>query len=242
MMTPEEGARQRRAIQRQIDHGHRREAREGLRRLRGELRAAHTQRRGAIDEAKSACRTERLALREKAHARRRATLAVLRETYAKERADARAVCLARRAEACAGTKDPIERARSQWDAERRYQADLRRIEQGNRERHREAHRTHASERRSESDDVVRSNIPPDFVALFERVKRSIKGSSRESRTEAFLRYVEENPRELLTSLEDDSERLVRELEEQRDRAERALRPTRKATASSATTPDQAVPF
>ena len=50
---------------------------------------------------------------------------------------------------------------------------LRRIEQGNRKRYRAVHRAHAAERQSESDDVVRSNIPPDYQALWERVKRGI---------------------------------------------------------------------
>src|SRR6202042_2573532 len=53
----------------------------------------------------------------------------------------------------------IERAKGSWDAERKYQADLRRIEQGNRDRHRAVHRAHADERRSESDDEVRGQIP-----------------------------------------------------------------------------------
>ena len=42
------------------------------------------------------------------------------------------------------------------------------------------------ERQAESDDEVRSNIPPELVALFERVKRGIKASPRMSRTESFL--------------------------------------------------------
>ena len=242
-MTPKEAARQRKAIQREIDRSHREKARDVLRTLRKGLRAARARRDEALGEATATCRAERLELREKAHARRRQALAELRETYARERSEARGACRARIAEVCAGTKDPIERARGQWEAERKYQADLRRIELGNRERRREAHHAHAAERRSESDDVVRGNIPPDYLALFERVKRSIKGSSRESRTEAFLRYVEENPNELLAALEDDSERIVRELEAQRDRAERELRGV-PASKRRPTLPEElvAVPF
>ncbi len=55
---------------------------------------------------------------------------------------------------------------------------------------RAAHEYHCAlariERQAESDDEVRSNIPPELVALFERVKRGIKASPRMSRTEAFL--------------------------------------------------------
>jgi hypothetical protein len=165
-------------------------------------------------------------LREKAQTRRKSVLAELRDTYAKERADARNVCILRKADVHAQAKDPIERARGEWEAQRQYQAELRRIEQGNRDRHRTFHRAHAKERQSESDGAVRANLPPDYLGLWERMKRSIKGSTRESRTEAFLRYVEENPAELVAALEHDSDRLVRELEEQQAKAERALRAKR----------------
>jgi hypothetical protein len=184
-----------------------------------------------------------LALREKANTRRQRALAELRDTYAKERAEARDVCLLRKAQVHTEARDPIERAKGKWEAERKYQGDLRRIEQGNRERHRAVHRTHAAERQSESDDAVRSNIPADYQALWERVKRSIKGSTRESRTEAFLRYAEQNPGEILEALGDDSDRIVRELEEQRAKAERALRPPA-SSRRPRSTPEElaAVPF
>ena len=74
---------------------------------------------------------------------------------------------------------------------------------------------------------VRSNIPPELVALFERVKRGIKASPRMSRTEAFLHYAEENPDDVLAATEDKTEALIRELEGQYRQARRSLRrPTR----------------
>ena len=75
------------------------------------------------------------------------------------------------------------------------------------------------------------------------MKRSIKGSSRESRTEAFLRYAEQNPGEILEAMGDDSDRIVRELEEQRAKAERALRPP-SSSRRPRSTPEElaAVPF
>jgi hypothetical protein len=221
-MTVREAANQRRALHREIDRSHREKAAATLRDLRSKLREARQRRNEALANAKTQCRAQRIALREMAHERRKQALNTLKETYAKERAGAREACLLRKAEVHAATRDPIERAKGKWDAERTYQADLRRIEQGNRDRHRAVHRAHRNERQSESDDVVRSNIPPDYLALFERVKRSIKGNSRESRTEAFLRFVEENPDELLAALDDDSDRIVRELEKQQAKAESAL--------------------
>jgi len=244
MMSVREAAKQRHALHRDIARSHREKAVATLRDLRAQLHVARSVRNEALTKAKDGCRAERIALREKAHARRQSALAELRDMYAKERAEARDVCLVRKAEVHTEARDPIERAKGKWEAERKYQADLRRIEQGNRERHRAVHRAHAEERRSESDDEVLANVPPDYQALFQRVKRSIKGSSRESRTEAFLRYAEQNPEEVLAALDHDSDRIVRELEEQRTKAERALRPPRSSTRRRSTPEEElaAVPF
>ena len=227
MLSAQEGAKQARWLHRERERGTREAAARTLRELRDQLHVARAQRNEALASAKAQCRSERLSLREKALARRQRALAELREAYKKERAEARDVCLLRKADVHASSRDPIERAKGKWEAERTYQADLRLIEQGNRERHRHVHRAHAAERQSESDDEVRGNIPPDYQSLFERVKRTIKGSSRESRTEAFLRYAEQHPNELLAALDDQSDRVVRELEEQRAKAERALRSARR---------------
>lgn len=55
--------------------------------------------------------------------------------------------------------------------------------------------------RRETDEEVRQNIPPSLVDLFQRVRGAIKGSEHESRTEAFLRYVEEHPGEEIEAVE-----------------------------------------
>jgi hypothetical protein len=46
-----------------------------------------------------------------------------------------------------------------------------------------------------------------------RVKRSIKGAPRKSRTEAFLEYVESHPREELAAADDRTDALIRALEQ-----------------------------
>jgi hypothetical protein len=94
------------------------------------------------------------------------------------------------------------------------------VEQRAKERQR---RTTARERREESDDEVRSNIPADMLPLFERVKRSIRGSERQSRTEAFLRYAEEHPEDLLDAITDVSEREVARLVAEEKRLAKAVR-------------------
>ena len=53
----------------------------------------------------------------------------------------------------------------------------------------------------ESDEDVRTNVPKELHALFNRVRGGIKGNAHESRTEAFLRYVEEHPHEAAEAAE-----------------------------------------
>ena len=51
--------------------------------------------------------------------------------------------------------------------------------------------------RSESDDEVRQNIPPELIPTWEVVKRGIGRSSHKSRTETFLEWVESHPNEIV---------------------------------------------
>ncbi len=55
--------------------------------------------------------------------------------------------------------------------------------------------------RRESDEEVRQNIDPAQHALFARVRHLIKGSKRQSRTEAFAQYIEEHPDEEIVAAE-----------------------------------------
>ena len=150
-------------------------------------------------------------------------LAELRETIRSERANARQSCSAGLSAARA-IKDDVERARAKLAAERAYEAELRRIELANKQRRREEPRgARRGERRSESDDEVRSNLPSEFVPLFERVKSSVRGSDRMSRTEAFMKYAEEHPKDVLEAFDDKTETMIRELERQEREARRELR-------------------
>lgn len=223
MLSAGQARKQRHELDRERARHLREQAAATVRSLRAQLHAARVERNDKLAEVRKEARAHRLALREHHHARRVKTLAELRDTYARERAEARETYLVRIAEVVNASRDPIERSRQKWEAERKYQEDLRRIERANRERHRVAQRVHVEARRSESDDEVRSNIPMDYVPLFERVKRSIKGSTRESRTEAFMKYAEQHAEEIVTALEAESERKFHELQEKHAKAERELR-------------------
>ena len=87
-----------------------------------------------------------------------------------------------------------------------------------------------------NNDEVRANIPPELAPLWERVKGSIRASSRRSRTEAFLQYVEENPRAAVEAVEETSERRLLELLAKRDSAERFAQRRRYTKAELADVP------
>jgi hypothetical protein len=207
---------------RELERDRKRKAREKIASLAEQLREARRRRKVALREAKERCRAERIAARERARAMRLRVLEELREAMRAERLGARQACTLRLGEA-RGIKDSILRARAELEAEKKYEADLRRIERANRKRRQEAPRVTRIERQAESDDEVRSNIPPELVALFERVKRGIKASPRMSRTEAFLHYAEENPDDVLAAVDDKTDALIRELEAQHREARRSLR-------------------
>jgi hypothetical protein len=217
------GRRARKTLLRDIDKDLKKKAKAALADLRARLRAARAAHQEALMKAAARCREHRLAVREKLQAERAQALAELRAKGEAERGGARGTCAIDKGEASKVTRGAVEGARAELVKERAYQEDLKRIERGNRASSRMTKRATAAERRSESDDVVISNIPPELVGLFRRVRRSIKAGPRETRTEAFMRYAEEHPREYLDSMEDQTEALIRDLERQEEEALRARR-------------------
>ena len=193
----------------------RQNARERLKALRHELRQARERRKQALFEAKERCRAERLTLRERQRATRMRVLAELRETGRAERQTVRAACALRRRHA-RGIGNEISRARAGLAAERREQAELRKVARA--ERARLAQAPAGVTHRRETDDEVIAAIPSDLTPLFLHVKSSIKGTGRLSRTEAFLKYAESHPAEVLAASQHAADAQVQELERQ----ERAL--------------------
>lgn len=84
-------------------------------------------------------------------------------------------------------------------------------------------RSTTGERRQESDDEVRSNLPSDMVRVFDAVRKHIKGSLRKSRTEAFLQWAEENPGEVYDLMQQDADRYLSQLLAEQERVQRELR-------------------
>lgn len=206
-------------LRREIARDQRNAARARVRQLRAAVADLRKRRKEAIAEARSKCRAGRLEAADRARALRLRLLSEMRAAVVAERQAARGACDARVSSA-RGLRSEIEQARAAYEAERKFQADMRRIEGGNKRTMALAKRADARARRSESDDEVRGNIPPETIALFNRIRRSIKGSDRMSRTEAFLHYAEENPHEVIEAIEELSQRSLARMEREAEKAAR----------------------
>jgi hypothetical protein len=223
--------RARKTLLRDIDRDLKAKAQVTLAELRARLRAARAAHQEALKGAVTRCQAHRIAVREKLQAERAQALAELRAKGEAERGEARGTCALDKGEAKRRTRGALEGAREELTKERGYQEDLKRIERGNRASSRTTKRATTAERRSESDDEVRGNLPAELVGLFDKVKRSIKAGPRETRTEAFLKYAEEHPSEYLESIDDKTEALIRDLErQQRDASRRTRNPATSAEA------------
>lgn len=185
-----------------------------LKALADAVKASRARRDRAMANVRLHCRTARVASRERAKER----LAALRQEIRDQRIAASQSCAD--AYTQARTLGDLERASAELTAERAYQAEIRRLEASNRTRRNEIH-TSRAERRAESDDEVRQNIDPSLVALWERVKRGIRGTARKSRTEQFAEYVEAHPNEAINAIEAGIDAHIRQLEQRERTARRA---------------------
>lgn len=78
----------------------------------------------------------------------------------------------------------------------------------------------AADTRAEREEAARGEIDPSHQALWKRVGRGIKGTPHE-RAERFKEYVEENPREAISALDDYADREVARMVAAQTRADRA---------------------
>lgn len=199
-------------------------ARRTVSELREALRHARAHRRDVVRSLPGKLRAHRLMAREQHAALKARLIRNMRLELAERRARARATLDAERAQARAAS-DAVSAARMKLEAERKFQAEMRRIEADNRnaKRAERAIRSGRHHALSQSDDTVRGNIPPELVPLWERVKGRIKGSDRKSRTEAFLQYAEEHPGEVFAVIDTRTDALIAELEKDHRRATVAAR-------------------
>jgi hypothetical protein len=225
MLSEAEGRRQARERERDRRKHHKAQLRAKVRALRAALKEARAEKPAHVRRAREQCRLHRRLLVKRAKERRARALADLKLATKQEREAARARCLEGKARAKDSALSEVHQARHALHEERAYQADIRRIEANNRRARLGITKATASERRSESDGEVEGNLPPELVPLWTKVRRRIKGSSRRTRTEAFLEYAEEHPREIVEAQEGGIEARICELEHAHAKAARlAKRP------------------
>jgi hypothetical protein len=200
-ISPAQARRERAALLRAIHRDLKSKDRAKLLALRDRIRAAVRARRAMIARARTTCSAKRELPTQ------RQAIAMVRDA----KAAARLACDLD-LKAARKLRDPIAIARAERAAEAKHQRDLRRIERGVRAKDKTRPGPRRAERRQESDDEVRGNLPPELAPLFEKVKRSIKGSDRRTRTEAFLEYAEAHPDELWQGLEARTDEVIAELE------------------------------
>ncbi len=227
MLSDAEGKKNRRELMRQIAKEHKRRDRELLLKLRAKIRDVKARRKKAMCMVKGSCRRGRALAKQIATAKVKAIRERARqeitETRNAEKLKARAACKARKEQVKRAAMSSTARRRETLRAERALQAELKRIENWTRERKKAHRQTSAKEAREESNDAVRSNIPAELRPLFERVKGSIHGSSRQSRTEEFLKYAEEHPSEVVDTQEEIAQREVARLIREQYALETAMR-------------------
>jgi hypothetical protein len=243
-LTREEAKKQRRELMQQIAREHRRKDRERLAELRTRIRSVKGRRKEALRKVVARCRAGRRAAKERAKARalaiRQEARNLIQRARDEEKRKARETCKARKEQVRVAATAVTARRRGELKAERQFQRELRRLEAWTRRRKKAQQRRTAAEARQESDDEVRGNLPPELLPLFETVKRSIKGSSRQSRMEAMLSYAEEHPNEVVDAQEELSRREIARLIWE----ESALRRAMKSPARSRATREElaAIPF
>lgn len=207
----------RKKLQRELAEHLREKDRAALGLLRAKILAARVERRHRLHSARQACHGALLSLR---HRQREERQRLTREHQAERAAD-RTVCLTGK-ERAKEEGFGLERAAEQeYKEERTFQRQVQRAGKPPRER------STARERGQEDDDAVRSNLPPELVGVFEKHRKSVKGSAKRSRTEAFLEWAEENPDEVLEVQQAEADRALKELLKQERELGRSVRSGRR---------------
>ena len=203
----------RKRLQRELAEHLREKDRAALGLLRAKISSARVERRHRLHAARQSCHGALLALRERQREERhRLTL-----DHHAQREEGRATCLAGKQQAREEGLLLEQQAQSEYKGERGFQRQMRRATKPRVER------STVRERKQEDDDAVRNNLPAELVPVFNKHRRSIKGSARRSRTEAFLEWAEENPDEVLAAQQTEADRALKDLIKQQHELERTVR-------------------
>lgn len=190
--------------------------------LRAEVKAARARRAAAMRRTVATCKRGRAMAREAVKAFRKRALDAIRAEVRSLRGSARNRCQLRKYKIRQAGGGLLAKQRAQLAEERRLQAQLRGYAVAAKKRAARV-KTSSRERVAESDDYVRGNLPPELAQVFNKVKRTIKGGPRTTRTEAFLEWAESHPEDVLRYQADDTDREVARLVAEHERVSSRLR-------------------
>ena len=159
-----------------------------LRALRAHIRELRRSRPARMLAIRHACREGRRRVREEVKRLREETRADLAARVLAMRVAERGTCEASKAGARAALEAALrdaERETNEWGFILKARYGRKKLAPG-------AAKARRAERRSESDDEVRHNIPAELVPVFDKMRGQIKPSDRRTRTEAFLQWVHDN--------------------------------------------------
>lgn len=184
-----------RRLKREIETDRRAAARDKVRELRAKISLARLERKARVSAIRLQCATAREKLR--------------------------AVCLSRRERAALEGARLVEQRKAELGEQYAYEKIIRSGERqpGPKGTVRKAT---AAERAAESDDEVRSNIPRELLPAFEKHRRQFKGTTRRTRTEAFLEWAEANPDEIWALQNEQAERDILAMVREHNRHARAV--------------------
>lgn len=148
---------------------------------------------------------------------KRAAIKSVKVDCAANRIKAREACALRALEARHQGSAEVQRRRGKLRTEKRFEGQMSEVERPRRLR------STTGERRQESDDEVRSNLPAEMVRVFDRVRRHIKGNLRKTRTEAFFQWAEENPGEVFELMQHDADRYLAQLLAEQEQTQKQLK-------------------
>lgn len=221
-MTPAQAKAQKKQLLKEIGNELRAKDRIVLHQLRARIHEAQAKRKLMVANAKHHCKTARSALREKQTAER----ARLKYDQQAERLTRRGSCDSSTQQANIEGAQEVLRERQSLRHTAQEQRVIDRAGKAPRQR------STSRERAQESDDRVRSNIPQDLIPVFEKVKAKIKGSTRRSRSEAFLEWAHENPEEIVAIQQADADKFLKELIAQEKAQGRIMRKATRYTRMS----------
>ncbi len=177
--------------------------------IRSKLRDLRRARPVRLREIRAACKVGRENVRARVKTLQESTRAALRASVLAMRQAERGTCEKSKARTKEDFAKKIEGAAVELGTEKNwYSREYCRGRRG------PVKRSSSKERRQESDDEVRRNLPPELVAVFNRVRTTIKAGPRTTRTEKFLEWVDANPDEahsiVYDAIERDVERMIHE--------------------------------